>query len=43
MDRPNGKPARVEVQSEEADGEVEGFPRYLVAVDECAEGAVDGD
>ncbi len=38
-----GDAARVEIQSEEADGKVEGFSRDFVAVDEGAEGAVDGD
>ena len=35
--------ARVEVEGEEADGDVEGFARYLVSVDEGAPVSVDRD
>lgn len=38
-----GCPARVEVECEEADGDVEGFARYFVPVDERAPVSVDGD
>lgn len=43
MDASGGGAAGVEVQGEEADGEMEGFAGDLVAVDEAAPVPVDGD
>ena len=43
MYRCGGRPACVEVQCEEADGDVQGFARYFVPVDEGAPVSVDGD
>ncbi len=43
VDGCGGGAARVEVQGEEADGDVEGLAGDLVAVDEGAPVAVDGD
>ncbi len=43
VDASGGGAAGVEVQGEEADGEVEGFAGDLVAVDEAAPVPVDGD
>lgn len=43
MDRCGGGAARVEVQGEEADGDVQGFSGDLVSVHEGAPVSVDGD
>lgn len=43
MDGGGGEAAGVEGECDEADGEVEGFAGDFVAVDEGAEGAVDGN
>lgn len=43
MYRCGGCPARVEMEGEEADGDVEGFAGYLVPVDERAPVSVDGN